>query len=100
MNSGDVRAISPVGETLASEAFNEFRVYAGNDTVIGNGATRISFSSILVEAPTGSRPSVEIVFSSSDAGSGSFGNTDGGFGTVTFTGVRSAVGGPGNDRSG
>ena len=99
VNSGDVRAVLPVdGETLASDAFNEFRAYAGNDTVIGNGATRISFSGILVEKLSGARPSVEVVFTSADDGSASYGNTDGGFGTVTFSGVRSAIGGVGDDR--
>jgi len=99
VNSGDIYVVLPVvGETLASNAFNEFRVYAGNDTVIGNDATRIDFRSMLVETLVGTSPSVDIVFSSKNAGSGSYGNTDGGFGTVTFTGVRGVTGGLANDR--
>lgn len=99
LNHGDVRALPPVeGETLASDAFNEFRAYAGNDTVIGNGATRVSFGGILVEDNGSSRPSVELSFSSATAGSASYGNADGGFGTVKFSGVYSVVGSVGNDR--
>ena len=98
-NSGDGRLVLNVtGETLASYAFNEFRAYGGSDTVAGNDATRISFSGLVLESLTGPRPSVDIVFTSANAGSGSYGNTDGGFGYVSFTGVRGILGSTADDR--
>ncbi len=96
-NRGDVKYLT-LGETLASDAFNEFRAYGGHDTVIGNDATRVSFSSIFVETLTGAQPSVIATFSSANAGSASFGNTDGGYGSVNFTGTRSIIGSAGNDK--
>jgi Ca2+-binding RTX toxin-like protein len=99
VNNGDGKVVLEVsGETLASYAFNEFRAYGGNDTVIGNDATRISFSALVLESLTGPRPSVDIVFDSKNSGSGSYGNTDGGFGYVTFTGVRGVFGSTAGDR--
>ncbi|HMO47928.1 MAG TPA: calcium-binding protein [Rubrivivax sp.] len=99
LNHGDVKWVPSVsGETLASYAFNEFRAYAGNDTVIGNDATRISFAGLVLESLTGPRPSVDIVFDSKNSGSGSYGNTDGGLGWVSFSGVRSIVGSTADDR--
>jgi Ca2+-binding RTX toxin-like protein len=89
--------IAPTGVTLASTAYNQFQVLAGNDTVIGNGATRISFHSILVEKLVGSVPSVRASFSSDSGGFADYGLTDGGYGTVTFTGVYSLGGSDGND---
>jgi Ca2+-binding RTX toxin-like protein len=97
VNRGDVIATAPAGVTLATTAFNEFRAYAGNDTVIGNGATRVGFSGILVENLSGPSPSVTASFTSATAGTASYGNTDGGYGSVTFSGVISIVGGAGND---
>lgn len=95
VNSGDVIVTPPAGEVLASTAFNEFRAYAGNDTVTGNGATRVSFSPIHVENFTGT--SVTATFTSASAGSASYGDTDGHYGTVKFTGTFSVAGSTGND---
>ncbi|MEF8747639.1 MAG: calcium-binding protein [Candidatus Accumulibacter propinquus] len=97
VNSGDLVLIAPTGVTLASTAYNQFQVLAGNDTVIGNGATSISFHSILVEKLVGSVPSVRASFSSDSGGFADYGLTDGGYGTVTFTGVYSLGGSDGND---
>lgn len=97
VNRGDVIVTPPAGETLASNAFNEFRAYAGNDTVTGNGATRVSLSGMFVETLTGPAPSVVATFTAAGAGSIVYGQTDGGFGTVQFTGVFSVIGGAGND---
>ncbi len=97
VNSGDVVVNPPAGETIASNAFNEFRPEGGSDTITGNGATRISFSSILVEQPVGTDPSVQVAFTSASGGAGDYGQTDGGFGSVHFTGVYSVRGGSGND---
>jgi len=96
-NRGDIVVIAPTGVTLASTAYNEFQVLAGNDTVIGNGATRINFNSIFVEKLVGSVPSVRASFSSDSGGFADYGLTDGGYGTVTFTGVYSLRGSDGND---
>lgn len=95
VNNGDVVVTLPAGATLASTAFNEFRPYAGNDTVTGNGATRVSFSPIHVENFTGT--SVTATFTSASAGSASYGDTDGHYGTVKFTGTFSVAGSTGND---
>ncbi len=95
VNSGDSIVVVPAGATLASTAFNEFRAYAGNDTVTGNGATRVSFSPIQVENLSG--VSVTATFTSASAGSASYGDTDGHYGTVRFTGTYSIAGGVGND---
>ena len=54
---------------------------------------------IFVETLTGTKPSVIATFSSANAGSATYGNTDGGYGSVTFTGTRSIIGSAGNDRS-
>ena len=97
VNSGDVIVGSFNGEVLASNAYNEFQAQAGNDTVTGNGATRVSFQSILVETLVGAKPSVEVTFTNASAGSALYGQTDGGFGRVDFTGVFSIRGGAGND---
>ena len=98
VNSGDVRTFAQVAdESLASDAFNEFRAYAGNDTVIGNGATRLSFAGELVETLNSSTPTVDLLFSSATSGSASHGNADGGYGTVDFSGVYSVFGSVGND---
>jgi len=97
VNSGDIVAVPVAGAVLTSNAFNEFQPMAGNDTVIGNGATRISFSPILVETLTGPQPNVVATFTSATAGSATYGNNDGGYGTVTFTGTVSIVGSAGND---
>lgn len=99
VNSGDGKVVLAVtGETLASYASNEFRAYAGHDTVMGNDATLINFSSVFVENLKGTRPSVDVEFTSANAGFGSYGNTDRGFGTVEFTGVRGIRGGIADDR--
>lgn len=94
-NSGDVIVAPPAGEVIASTAFNEFRAYAGNDTVIGNGATRISFTAIQVENLSGL--SVTATFTSASSGTASYGDTDGHYGKVTFSGTFSINGGAGND---
>lgn len=95
VNSGDVVVTLPAGATLASTAYNEFRAYAGTDTVTGNGATRVSFSPIHVENFTGT--SVTATFTSASAGSASYGDTDGHYGSVRFTGTFSIIGSTGND---
>ncbi len=97
INSGDIVVNPPAGVTLGSDAFNMFQALAGNDTVIGNGATRVSFNSILVENLTGSVPTVRAIFSNSDSGSADYGLTDGGYGTVSFSGVYSVRGSEGHD---
>jgi Ca2+-binding RTX toxin-like protein len=98
-NRGDVVATPNLlpGVTLGSDAFNEFRAFGGNDTVIGNDATRVSFDGIFVETPDATTPSVTAAFTSKNAGSASYGDADGGYGTVTFTGTRSIVGSDGDD---
>jgi Ca2+-binding RTX toxin-like protein len=96
-NSGDVKVGLPAGETLASIAFNEFRPLGGDDTVIGNGATRVNFSSMGVEQLTGLLPSVVATFSSASSGNIVYGLTDGGLGSVSFTGTYGLTGGNGND---
>ena len=98
VNSGDAIVTPTSGEMLASNAFNEFSAYAGNDLVIGNGATRISFSSMLVENIYGAKPAVEIAFASAGSGSGRFGQNDGGLGSIEFSGVYAIRGSVGNDR--
>jgi hypothetical protein len=97
VNSGDIVVIAPTGVTLASTAYNQFQVLAGNDTVIGNGATRVNFNSLLIEKLVGSVPSVRASFSSDSGGFADYGLTDGGYGTVTFTGVYALRGSDGND---
>ncbi|WP_300341735.1 calcium-binding protein, partial [Accumulibacter sp.] len=98
VNSGDIVVVPPTGEALASTAFNQFQAIGGNDTVTGNGATRISFSSIFVEKLVASVPSVRATFSTASDGFAELGLTDGGYGTVTFTGVFSLRGSEGNDQ--
>jgi Ca2+-binding RTX toxin-like protein len=96
-NSGDVIVLAPAGTTLASTAFNEFRPVDGNDIVVGNGATRIAFSSMGIVNLSGAQPSVVLDFDSAAGGFARFGLTDGGLGTVGFSGVYGVVGGAGND---
>jgi hypothetical protein len=97
VNHGDLRVAAPNGVTLASTAYNRFDVLAGNDTVIGNGATAVSFDSIFVEKLVGSVPSVRASFSSASGGRADYGLTDGGYGAVTFSGVYRLRGSEGND---
>lgn len=94
-NSGDAIVTAPTGETLASTAYNEFRAIGGNDSVTGNGATRVSFSNMGLENKVGT--SVIVTFTTADDGTAVYGLTDGGLGTVDFTGVFSVTGGAGND---
>ncbi|NML15006.1 calcium-binding protein [Azohydromonas caseinilytica] len=96
-NSGDGIVSAPAGEFLASQAFNEFRVTGGNDQVAGNGATRVSFASMGIEELTGTLPSVVGTFTSATSGSITYGQTDGGLGSVRFSGVYAVEGGLGND---
>jgi Ca2+-binding RTX toxin-like protein len=96
-NSGDVTVFVPVGEQLASDAFNEFRAAGGHDVVTGNGATRVSFINMGVEQLTGEQPSVVVIFTGASAGTATMGQTDGGLGDVLFTGVYAVQGGVGND---
>jgi len=95
VNNGDSIVYVPAGETLASTAHNDFVAAAGNDTVIGNGATRVSFDGIFVANLIGT--SVIANFTSASAGTADYGLTDGGYGKVTFSGTYSVRGGPGND---
>lgn len=96
-NAGDASIYRPAGETTASLAFNEFRPTAGDDVVLGNGATRVSFQQILIENLTGPQPSIIASFTSASAGAADYGLTDGGYGHVTFNGTFSLRGGAGND---
>jgi Ca2+-binding RTX toxin-like protein len=96
-NAGDAVIYRPAGETTASLAFNEFRPTAGDDTVLGNGATRVSFQPILIETLAGPSPSIIASFTSASAGSADYGLTDGGYGHITFSGTYSLRGGAGND---
>ncbi|NML15005.1 calcium-binding protein [Azohydromonas caseinilytica] len=96
-NSGDCIVSAMPGETLASTAFNEYRAVGGNDRVIGNGATRLNFSSMGVEELGGAQPSVIATFSANGSGTAAYGLTDGGLGTVRFSGVYGVQGGAGND---
>lgn len=96
-NAGDAVIYRPAGETTASLAFNEFRPTAGDDVVLGNGATRVSFQQILIETLSGPSPSVIANFSSASGGSADYGLTDGGYGRVSFSGTFSVRGGAGND---
>jgi Ca2+-binding RTX toxin-like protein len=98
VNRGDILVLAPIGVTLASAAYNEFQALAGHDTVIGNGATQVSFRSLLVENLLGSLPSVRASFGTDSSGSADYGLTDGGYGTVNFTGVFSLRGSDGNDQ--
>jgi Ca2+-binding RTX toxin-like protein len=94
-NSGDC-VLMPFGDAeLASDAFNEFVADAGNDIVIGNGATRVSFNAYYISKLTGT--SLVAVFDGADSGRVEHGLTDGGFGTVEFSGVYSIRGSRGND---
>jgi Ca2+-binding RTX toxin-like protein len=97
VNSGDIKAYVPTGETIASMAYNEFRASAGNDIVIGNGATRVSFEGVFVEKLVGSGPSLRVTFSDAISGHADYGLTDGGYGMVDFSGVYSIRGGLAND---
>ncbi|MFT3957300.1 MAG: calcium-binding protein [Piscinibacter sp.] len=96
-NAGDAVIYRPLGETTASLAFNEYRPTAGDDVVLGNGATRVSFQQILIETLSGPSPSIVASFSSAAAGGADYGLTDGGYGHVTFSGTFSLRGGAGND---
>ncbi len=96
-NYGDCIVSVPTGETLASLAFNEYRPTGGNDVVTGNGATRLNFASMGVEKLIGTTPSVIATFSSASAGTASYGLTDGGLGTVQYSGVYGVSGGLAND---
>lgn len=95
VNRGDVVVTPPAGATLSSRAFNEFRAFGGNDKVTGNGATRVSFSGMSIENLAGT--SVIASFTSASGGSARYGLSDGGLGTVAFTGVFAVDGGLGND---
>jgi Ca2+-binding RTX toxin-like protein len=97
LNYGDCIVNVPTGETLASLAFNEYRPTGGNDVVTGNGATRLNFASMGVEKLIGTTPSVIATFSSATAGTIAYGLTDGGLGTVQFSGVFGVQGGLAND---
>lgn len=94
-NAGDVVAVVPEGVELESSAFNEFVVSAGNDVVIGNGATRVTFSGFSIGRSDGT--SVVATFEGADLGQADFGINEGGFGRVDFSGVYSVRGGFGND---
>lgn len=95
VNRGDLTVYVPPGETLASNAFNEFQALAGNDIVTGNGATRVSLEGLFVEKLSGT--SVIATFTSASSGSVDFGLTDGGYGRVVFSGTYSLRGSYGND---
>jgi Ca2+-binding RTX toxin-like protein len=95
LNNGDGVLSVPAGETLASRAFNEFGVVAGNDSVIGNGATRVTFESVFVAKLAGT--STIATFTSAGGGSADYGLTDGGYGSVAFTGTYGLRGSIGND---
>ena len=103
VNIGDVIVTAPVGETLASNAYNEFRVLAGNDRIDGNGATRISFQGLLIEPTPTDEWSVDITFTSASAGSGIYGGQTlsipgGSLGRVDFTGTYAIRGSAAADR--
>lgn len=93
-NSGDL-STGNTPEALSSNAFNEFQTNAGNDIIQGNGATRVTLD-YLVEKQGGI--SSKILFTSATSGSGTFGLTDGGYGSVDFTGTFSVRGSNGNDQ--
>jgi len=69
----------------------------GNDQVLGNGATRVSFDSLFIENVVGSVPAVRASFSSASGGRAEYGPGNLGGGSVTFTGVYSLRGSDGND---
>lgn len=94
-NSGDILAGAPSDVELPSLAFNEFLADAGNDTVVGNGATRVSFNGYYQSKLEGT--SLVAVFDGADAGRVDYGLVDGGYGSVEFTGVFSLRGSRGND---
>jgi len=94
-NNGDCIAFVPAGEALVSTAFNEFLAVAGNDSVTGNGATRVSFDSVFVAKLAGT--STIATFTSAGGGTADYGLTDGGYGSVAFTGTYSLRGSVGND---
>jgi Ca2+-binding RTX toxin-like protein len=94
-NNGDGMLSVPAGETVASKAFNEFGVVAGNDSVTGNGATRVSFDGVFVAKLAGT--STIATFTSASSGTADYGLTDGGYGSVVFTGTYSLRGSVGND---
>jgi Ca2+-binding RTX toxin-like protein len=93
-NSGDVIASAPTGVLLPSTAFNEYIASGGNDIVTGNGATRVNVD-YFIQNPVG--VSAVVAFTSEQAGSVKYGLTDGGLGSVTFTGTFSVRGSSGND---
>jgi Ca2+-binding RTX toxin-like protein len=75
-----------VGYNNSDGRFNEFEGMGGNDTITGNGATRISY----LNATAG----VTVTFTSFTAGSGASGTASGdaSVGNDTFTGVQSVRG--------
>jgi Ca2+-binding RTX toxin-like protein len=88
-NSGDVIPLPPAGATLPSNAFNEYVATGGNDLVTGNGATRVSFDFQQDRAGLASR----VVFTGAQTGHADLGVSDGGIGSVEFTGTFSVRGG-------
>lgn len=97
-NSGDV-IFAPLvaGESVGSNAFNEFIAVAGHDTVVGNGATQVSFELVPVDSLARPAPVVTFDFLFATAGNAEFGNYQGAYGELDFTGVRSVVGSVGSD---
>lgn len=93
-NSGDVIASAPAGVLLPSTAFNEFVASGGNDVVTGNGATRVGLN-YFIQKQVGT--SAVVTFASAQEGSINYGLTDGGLGSVAFTGSFSVRGSSGND---
>jgi Ca2+-binding RTX toxin-like protein len=94
-NAGDLVAQAPAGVALASNAYNEFVVAGGHDEVIGNGATRVTFTGFSVSKLQGT--SVTATFDAATTGHADFGVNEGGFGSVDFSGVFSVRGGRGHD---
>lgn len=98
VNGGDV-IFAPLlaGESVGSNAFNEFLAVAGKDTVVGNDATQVSFELVPVDSLSGLEPVVTLGFLLAGTGTAEFGNYQGAYGELDFTGVRSVVGSVGND---
>lgn len=87
----DIYDATGFGTTLAANVgsngtFNEFEGVAGNDTITGNGNTRLAFYD--------AREGVTVTFAGYTAGVGAFGTAVGGasVGTDTFTGVNAVNG--------
>src|SRR5262249_7434256 len=74
------------GVNLSGAAFNEFEGLGGNDTIVGNGNTRLSYANALA--------GVSVIMT--DVGAGTAQGTDvgdaAGVGTDTFTGVSTVRG--------